>query len=113
MYLNEVSFGNNAYGIQVACKTYFQKNIQTITYTEAATLIGLLQNPSLYDPRIRPERTLARRNTVLNQLAKYEYLTEEDAEKMKSSPLNLKYRSGTLFTGIYSKRISQYHSGNQ
>jgi penicillin-binding protein 1A len=99
MYLNEVSFGNNAYGIQVACRTYFQKNVQTVTYPEAATLIGLLQNPSLYDPRIRPERTLARRNTVLGQLAKYEYLTEEDAEKMKADPLNLHYKVENQNTG--------------
>jgi penicillin-binding protein 1A len=99
MYLNEVSFGNNAYGIQVACRTYFQKNVQTVTYPEAATLIGLLQNPSLYDPRIRPERTLARRNTVLGQLAKYEYLTEEDAEKMKADPLNLRYKVENQNTG--------------
>ncbi|MEY2760820.1 MAG: Penicillin-binding protein [Bacteroidota bacterium] len=99
MYLNEVSFGNNAYGIQVACRTYFQKNVQKVTYPEAATLIGLLQNPSLYDPRIRPERTLARRNTVLGQLAKYEYLTEEDAEKMKADPLNLRYKVENQNTG--------------
>jgi penicillin-binding protein 1A len=53
MYLNEVSFGNNAYGIQVACRTYFQKELKDVSLTEAATLIGLLQNPSLYDPRVR------------------------------------------------------------
>lgn len=56
MYLNEVSFGNNAYGIQVACRTYFQKDLKDVTLPEAATLIGLLQNPSLYDPRVRPEK---------------------------------------------------------
>ncbi|MCX6209402.1 MAG: transglycosylase domain-containing protein, partial [Bacteroidetes bacterium] len=61
-------------------QTSFQKNIQNITYPEAAMLIGLLQNPSLYNPRVRPERTLARRNTVLSQLAKYEYIAESDAE---------------------------------
>eukprot|EP01036_Dinobryon_divergens_P004993 gene4993-6626_t len=99
MYLNEVSFGNNAYGIQVACRTYFQKNVQTVSYAEAATLIGLLQNPSLYDPRLRPERTLARRNTVLDQLAKYEFVTEEDAEKMKTNPLNLHYKVENQNTG--------------
>lgn len=74
MYLNEVSFGNNAFGIQVACKTYFQKELKDISITEAATLIGLLQNPSLYDPRVRPEKTLERRNVVLGQLAKYEFI---------------------------------------
>lgn len=99
MYLNEVSFGNNAYGIQVACRTYFQKNIQAITYPEAAMLIGLLQNPSLYNPRVRPERTLARRNTVLNQLVKYDYVAAEEGEKMKSTPLNLNFKVENQNTG--------------
>mgnify|MGYP006185511243 CR=1 FL=1 len=84
MYLNEVSFGNNAYGIQVACRTYFQKELKDVSLTEAATLIGLLQNPSLYDPRVRPERTLERRNVVLGQLAKYEFVTEEDLPKLQA-----------------------------
>ena len=99
MYLNEVSFGNNAYGIQVACKTYFQKDLQEVTLPEAATLIGLLQNPSLYDPRVRPERTLERRNVVLGQLAKYEFITEEDLPKLLDEPLNLHYRVENQNTG--------------
>ena len=99
MYLNEVSFGNNAYGIQVACKTYFQKDLKEVTLPEAATLIGLLQNPSLYDPRIRPERTLERRNVVLGQLAKYEFITEEDLPKLLDEPLNLHYRVENQNTG--------------
>lgn len=99
MYLNEVSFGNNAYGIQVACRTYFQKDLQEVTLPEAATLIGLLQNPSLYDPRVRPERTLERRNVVLGQLAKYEFITEEDLPKLQDAPLNLNYRVENQNTG--------------
>lgn len=99
MYLNEVSFGNNAYGIQVACRTYFQKNLNEISYPEAATIIGLLQNPSLYDPRVRPEKTLNRRNVVLSQLAKYEYITEEDANNFMTSPLNLHFKVENQNTG--------------
>lgn len=99
MYLNEVSFGNNAYGIQVACRTYFQKNLNEISYPEAATIIGLLQNPSLYDPRVRPEKTLNRRNVVLGQLAKYEYITEEDANNFMTSPLNLHFKVENQNTG--------------
>jgi penicillin-binding protein 1A len=99
MYLNEVSFGNNAYGIQVACRTYFQKDLQEVSLAEAATLIGLLQNPSLYDPRVRPERTLERRNVVLGQLAKYEFITEEDLPKLQDEPLNLHYRVENQNTG--------------
>ncbi len=99
MYLNEVSFGNNAYGIQVACRTYFQKDIQNVSLTEAATLIGLLQNPSLYDPRIRPEKTLERRNTVLGQLAKYDFIVPEDLDKLRETPLNLHYKVENQNTG--------------
>jgi penicillin-binding protein 1A len=99
MYLNEVSFGNNAFGIQVACKTYFQKELKDISLTEAATLIGLLQNPSLYDPRIRPEKTLERRNVVLGQLAKYEFITQEDLPKLQAEDLNLNYRVENQNTG--------------
>ncbi|CAM4141134.1 penicillin-binding protein [Cytophagaceae bacterium 50C-KIRBA] len=99
MYLNEVSFGNNAYGIQVACRTYFQKDVKTVSLPEAATLIGLLQNPSLYDPRIRPEKTLERRNVVLGQLAKYDYVQEDDARSMMEGPLNLKFKVENQNTG--------------
>ncbi len=99
MYLNEVSFGNNAYGIQVACRTYFQKELKDVSLTEAATLIGLLQNPSLYDPRVRPERTLERRNVVLGQLAKYEFITEDDLPKLQAENLNLHYRVENQNTG--------------
>ncbi len=99
MYLNEVSFGNNAYGIQVACRTYFQKDLPDVTLPEAATLIGLLQNPSLYDPRVRPERTLERRNVVLGQLAKYEFITEKELPKLQDEPLNLHYRVENQNTG--------------
>ncbi|RXK50844.1 penicillin-binding protein 1A [Aquirufa rosea] len=99
MYLNEVSFGNNAYGIQVACRTYFQKDVKTVTLTEAATLIGLLQNPSLYDPRIRPEKTLERRNVVLGQLAKYDYILRDEAERLMETPLNLKFKVENQNTG--------------
>lgn len=99
MYLNEVSFGNNAFGIQVAGKTYFQKELKDLTIREAATLIGLLQNPSLYDPRLRPDKTLERRNVVLGQLAKYDYITEEEAEKLKENQLDLKFKVENHNTG--------------
>lgn len=99
MYLNEVSFGNNAFGIQVACRTYFQKDIQQVSLTEAATLIGLLQNPSLYDPRVRPEKTLERRNTVLGQLAKYDFILPEELDKLRETPLNLHYKVENQNTG--------------
>jgi penicillin-binding protein 1A len=99
MYLNEVSFGNNAYGIQVACRTYFQKELNEVSIDEAATLIGLLQNPSLYNPRVRPDKTLERRNVVLSQLAKYDFIKPEDLPKLQAESLNLNYRVENQNTG--------------
>jgi penicillin-binding protein 1A len=99
MYLNEVSFGNNAYGIQVACRTYFQKELNEVSIDEAATLIGLLQNPSLYNPRVRPDKTLERRNVVLSQLAKYDFIKTEDLPKLQAESLNLNYRVENQNTG--------------
>jgi penicillin-binding protein 1A len=99
MYLNEVSFGNNAYGIQVACRTYFQKELGEISINEAATLIGLLQNPSLYNPRVRPEKTLERRNVVLSQLAKYDFIKPEELPNLQAADLNLNYRVENQNTG--------------
>ncbi len=100
MYLNQVSFGNNAYGIEVACRTYFQKNVRNVNYAEAATIIGMLKNPSLFNPIARPELTLNRRNVVLGQLKKYDYITEEEFLQFKNQPLNLRYKVENHNTGL-------------
>ncbi|MEN9656164.1 MAG: Penicillin-binding protein, partial [Bacteroidota bacterium] len=99
MYLNVVSYGNNAYGIQVACKTYFGKNANEVTIKEAATLIGLLQNPSLFNPKLHPERTIARRNVVLSQMLHYQYIDNETKEKLANTGLSLKYKVENQNTG--------------
>lgn len=100
MYLNQVSFGNNAYGIEVACRTYFQKNVRNVNYLEAATIIGMLKNPSLYNPVARPELTLERRNVVLGQLYKYGHITGEEFNDLKSKPLSLRYKVENHNTGL-------------
>ena len=99
MYLNEVSFGNNAYGIRVACKTYFGKDVNNVTEKEAATLIGMLQNPSLYDPRRHPERCLVRRNIVLGQMARYGYISQEESIDFQNRTLGLNFRVENQNTG--------------
>lgn len=91
MYLNTVSFGNNAEGIKTASKTYFKKEPWNVTITEAALLVGMLQNPSRFNPRVFPERTLERRNTVLGQMLKYGFLTREEFVKNKTKPLGLNF----------------------
>jgi len=99
MYLNEVEFGNNAYGIRVACKTYFGKSVGNVSVKEAATLVGMLQNPAMYDPRRHPERCLVRRNVVLGQMNKYEHLSEGEMISLQNEPLDLKFKVENQNTG--------------
>lgn len=92
MYLNNVSYGSNAYGIRSACKTFFSKEPWDVSLDEAAVLTGMLQNPSRYNPKFHPQSALDRRNTVLAQMLKYNYLDQSQYEVLKSKPLKLRYR---------------------
>ncbi len=76
MYLNTVSFSNNAYGIKTVAKRYFNKNTSDLTAAEAAVLIGMLKGTTLYNPIRNPERSLERRNVVLGQMHKAGFLSD-------------------------------------
>ena len=92
MYLNKFDFLNNAVGIKTAAGTYFSKEPKDLNIEEAATLIGMCKNPSLYNPRRFNERTRGRRNVVLDQMRKAGYLTEAERDSLQALPLVLKYR---------------------
>ncbi len=92
MYLNKFDFLNNAVGIKTAAKTYFSKEPKNLSIEEAATLIGMCKNPSLYNPRRFNERSRGRRNTVLEQMRKAGYLTEAQCDSLKKLPLTLKFQ---------------------
>ena len=92
MYLNKFDFLNNAVGIKTAAGTYFSKDPKNLSIEEAATLIGMCKNPSLYNPRRFNERTRGRRNVVLDQMRKAGYLTEAERDSLQTLPLVLKYR---------------------
>lgn len=68
MYLNTIYFGHGAYGIQAAAITYFNKDAKDLTLAESATLAGLPQAPSSYDPLVNPDNAVARRNIVLQRM---------------------------------------------
>jgi penicillin-binding protein 1A len=91
MYLNRFDFLNNAVGIKTAANVYFGKEPGDLEAQEAAMLIGMLKNPSYYNPLRKPERTLERRNVVLEQMVKAGKLSKEDAESLKQLPLGLDY----------------------
>ncbi len=91
MYLNRFDFLNNAVGIKTAANVYFGKEPDQLTLTEAAMLVGMLKNPAYYNPLRHPERTLNRRNTVIDQMVKAGYLTSSEAAVYKAQPLGLDY----------------------
>lgn len=91
MYLNRFDFLNNAVGIKTAANVYFGKEPDKLSVTEAAMLIGMLKNPSYYNPLRHEERTRERRNVVLDQMVKAGYLDEAEANIYKEQPLSLNY----------------------
>jgi len=90
MYLNTVSFGNNTYGIKTASRIYFDKEAKELATNEAALLVGMLKGTSYYNPLKYPERTLGRRNTVLSQMNKYNYLSKDSLTLLSKQPMQLK-----------------------
>lgn len=78
MYLNQFDFLNNAVGIQSAAGIYFGTTPDKLKIEEAATLIGMCKNPSYYNPVRHNERSRGRRNTVLNQMYKADYITAQE-----------------------------------
>jgi penicillin-binding protein 1A len=91
MYLNTTEFNNNAYGIKVATETYFQKQPDSLNVVESALIVGMLQNPALYNPKRFPERAKAKRNEVLNKLASRSYITRTTADSLKRTELSLNF----------------------
>ena len=91
MYLNKYDFLNQAIGISSASRIYFGKNPKDLKVEEAAVLVGMLKNSSLFNPLRRPEMVKNRRDVVLNQMAKYGYLTEKERDNLKQLPLKLDY----------------------
>jgi len=93
MYLNQFDFLYNAVGIKSAAQVYFATTPDKLTIEQAATLVGMCKNPAYYNPIRQAERTQNRRNTVLNQMHKYNYLTQEECDSLKALPMEITYRS--------------------
>ncbi len=93
MYLNQFDFLYNAVGIRQAARVYFNTTPDKLNLEQSALLVGMCKNPALYNPIRRPERALARRNTVLSQMEKYDMITEEECDSLQQIPLNIVYRS--------------------
>lgn len=91
LYLNMVNYGDETYGIRNAARTYFQKEPGQLAVEEAAVLVGLLKGSTRYNPRRNPKAALSRRNTVLDQMVRNDFLSKEEARNLKIAPIALKY----------------------
>ncbi|HRZ20943.1 MAG TPA: transglycosylase domain-containing protein, partial [Bacteroidales bacterium] len=89
MYLNSVSFGSQAFGARLASRTFFNKEPVDLTIEESALLIGILKAPSYYSPVRHPDRALHRRETVLGQMKKYEFITQAQYDSIRQLPLDM------------------------
>ncbi|MDO9154111.1 MAG: transglycosylase domain-containing protein [Paludibacter sp.] len=100
LYLNQFSFLNNAVGIKSAAQIYFSTTPANLKIEEAATLVGMCKNPSLFNPVRYNERTKNRRNVVLNQMRKSDFITDEQFDSLKNLPLTLKYQKADHKNGL-------------
>lgn len=92
MYLNQFDFLYNAVGIKSAAKVYFNKSAAELDTLEAATLVGMVKNPSYFNPIRQPERTRQRRNVVLEQMYKADMLTGDELDRLSQEPLILNFQ---------------------
>lgn len=110
MYANTVDFGSNAFGIKTAAKTYFNTTPSKLKPEEAAVLVGLLKATSAYNPRINPENSLKRRNTVLNNMYEHRNMLKqkfgdvyvadkETLKELQSLPIKLNFSVESAYDG--------------
>lgn len=119
LYLNTVAFGDNVFGIRNAAKTFFQKEPDRLNVQESAVLIGMLKGSTLYNPRRNPKLALDRRNTVLSQMVRNNYLPEAEATKLKLTPIELNYKKldesaglGPYFRMILGEELKKWCKEN-
>lgn len=116
MYLNNAYFGNGVWGVQDASRRYFGKNANQVSVGEAATIAGMLKNPSGFNPIDHMTSALARRNTVLDLMVKNNKLSSQEANSVAKTGLNLQntfknkngYRYPYFFDAVVDEAISKY-----
>lgn len=92
LYTNTVSFGELAFGLKTGAERFFNKEPDQLLLEEAATLVGILKAPSHYSPRNHPERAKQRRNIVLQQMLKYDFITAKVADQISALPMKIDYQ---------------------
>lgn len=102
MYLNTIYYGNGAYGIEAAAKTYFDTSAKDLTLAQAALLVGIPNSPTMYDPTQNPDASVQRRNLVLKRMLDAGDISQEEYDEAYNTPLQLNPGSNTMSnTGVY------------
>lgn len=114
MYLNRFDFIRQAVGVESAASIYFNTNVENLTLPQAAVLVGMAKNPSLYNPISNPENAFGRRNQVYFQMVRNGYITQEDYDSLKVLPIELDYNpvshnagSATYFREVLRKDLTK------
>ncbi|MBQ7985193.1 MAG: penicillin-binding protein [Bacteroidales bacterium] len=111
MYLNTVDFGSNSFGIKTASYTFFGKIPQELQLEESAVLVGLLKAPTTYNPVRHPDKSTERRNTVLSQMYKYDFIDKDTYDKAAAKQLVTHYHPQTQDEGVatyFREKVRQY-----
>ncbi len=107
-YLNISYFGAGAYGVEAAARRYFGVSASQVTLPQAATLVGLIQQPSSYDPTVNPKIAQVRRNVVLDRMAGEAFITPAQAETAKAIPIAKTLKPKTLGNGCAQSKYPFY-----
>lgn len=100
LYLNTIPFGENIFGIGAATQRFFQTTPAEIELQKAAVLVGMLKATTSYNPRRNEDRSLNRRNVVLQQMMNYGFLSQTEFDSLSALPIGLNYRNQTKETGL-------------
>ncbi|MCC6177338.1 MAG: PBP1A family penicillin-binding protein [Chloroflexi bacterium] len=105
LYLNEILYGNQAFGVEAASQTYFAKHARDLTLAEAAVIAGLPQSPSVYDPFRNPVAAKARQTYVLDQMVKNDFITEQEADAARQAELPYQRQKPTFLAPHWAMYI--------
>ncbi|MEL6535653.1 MAG: transglycosylase domain-containing protein [Bacteroidota bacterium] len=119
MFLNTLSYSNNVFGVKVASNTYFNKEPNELDIHEAALLVGVINNQTLFNPIRRPDNALGRRNRVISQMEKYGFISQEQKDFYTNKELDINYEpdshnqgTATYFRTEIRKELRQWAAEN-
>jgi penicillin-binding protein 1A len=114
IYCNQFWLANTAYGVESASQLYFGKSVSELNLNEAATIAGIFRGPAIYNPYENPDTTLGRRNHVLNRMVDEGFVTAEEADAVRTEPLNVlpRFRGDSDFAAYFKEEIRKHIEKN-